>query len=200
MIPDALLVARLACAILALQPSREPERAQAYATVHIEMGRKHKLAPVLLAAVAETETNHRHRRVGDHGTAFGLYQIRCSEPWCRVLRGDLLRAADLGAAELAKERARYGGRRCCRTHPWYAHHKWGGIVRTTAYGSKIAATRERIERLLAGRCHNPEASRVLGPSAPVDRSESQGVGVGGASREPRRLDGRPDPAPTHPDF
>lgn len=156
MIPDALLVARLACAILALQPSREPERARAYAEVHVEMGRRYNLDPVLLAAVAEVETNHRHRRVGDHGTAFGLYQIRCKKPECKALRDDLLRAADLGAAELARERARYGGRRCCRFHPWYAHHKWGGIVRTAAYGAKVAATRERVERLLGGQCRNPE--------------------------------------------
>ncbi len=161
-----LIIARLFSPVLELSAAIAPipdakhlsasERVS-YALYIVEASAATGVDPYLITAVMWHESAFQAQEVSP-SRDYGLMQVHwqrlhpeVGEDWLVGLTPAMLldpRTNILaGARELAHQRAYCRGQRHDpRDHPWWAHHKWGTVVRSPAYGQAILWKRHRLLR------------------------------------------------------
>lgn len=152
----------------------EEQRFQ-YAFYMVEASQETSLDPYLIASVMWHESRFQDG-VRSRTNDFGLMQVhwqklhpQLGENWLVGLTKETLMDPRnnifSGARELAHKR------RFCRRkrhdpedHPWWAHHKWGNVVKSPDYGLAIQKKRERLLRS-RGKIQKPHRSRGPTPTS-----------------------------------
>jgi hypothetical protein len=112
--------------------------------------RAHDLDPLLVLAVAVTESRLKHRVINRATHDYGIMQLHCPSrdyaPWCRprCLRSLACNIA-AGTAILARQKRRCTSKHRHRSH-WIRHYNW----RNKKYDVEVLSTYKRLKGLIHG--------------------------------------------------